>query len=223
MEKNDQRTEYINFAFHPEAIVIGGGDFPKHVVPLQLLHQQERIVCCDGAANQCDVEDIRPWRIVGDGDSLSEETYRKYKQIIRISPDQETNDQTKAIEYLRKKGIHKIAILAATGRREDHTLGNISLLIEYMRKGLETRIYTDNGVFIPCQNESVFKVPLGTAVSVFSFGTKGMCSEGLAYPLYNFQNWWQGTLNHTDADLFRISCTGDYLVYLNYENKKIRE
>lgn len=199
-----------------EALIVGGGDFPTHPIPLQLMQTTERLVCCDGAANEFLVRGMRPWRVVGDCDSLSPDTEKAFADILRFNPDQETNDQTKAVTYLTQKGIHRIGIVAATGRREDHTLGNISLLIEYMRQGLEVHLYTDHGVFIPCRNTNTFECPTGTAVSIFSFGTCNMRAEGLHYPLRDFTNWWQGTLNKTDRPVFTIRCEGEYLVFLNY-------
>lgn len=223
MEKNDQGTSGLGFSFTPQAVVLGGGDFPHHPLPLRLMQQTDRLVCCDGSANPCLANGIVPWRIVGDGDSLSPEVSRHWADRIRLSPDQETNDQTKAVDYLAGKGVERIAILGASGRREDHTLGNISLLMEYQRHGLEVRIYTDYGVFIPCSGDCTFRCPEGTAVSVFSFGAKDIRSEGLAYALYDFSALWQGTLNHSTAETFTIHAEGDYLVYLAYENKKLRE
>lgn len=200
-----------------DAVVVGGGDFPSHPLPLQLIGETERVVCCDGAANEFLVRGLCPWRVVGDCDSLSAEAKQEFSDIIRRNPDQETNDQTKAVTYLAEKGMRRIAIIAATGRREDHTLGNISLLIEYMRQGLDVRIYTDYGVFVPCRDTCVFECPTNTAVSIFSFGTHGMQAEGLRYPLRDFTSWWQGTLNTTETPTFTIRCKGEYLVYMNYK------
>ncbi len=221
MDKIDKES-VISFDFEPQAVVLGGGNYPKHIVPLRLLTESERLVCCDGSANQFLKMEKHPWRIVGDGDSLSEEARVAFKEIIRVNPDQETNDQTKAVHYLQNKGYSRIAIVGATGEREDHTLGNISLLIEYMRQGLEVRMFTDYGMFVSCFGDQKFSFPVGTAVSVFGFGTKKMSSEGLAYPLYDFNNWWQGTLNHSTFETFTISCQGEYLVYVSYENKKVK-
>lgn len=212
-----------NFDFSPEAVVLGGGEFPTHEIPLSLIECTDRLVCCDGAVNQCTTLNLKPWRVVGDGDSISSEARQRYAACIRTFPDQETNDQTKAIMYLKKKGIRHIAIVGATGRREDHTLGNISLLIEYLKDDLDVRIYTDSGVFIACKDDAYFSCPKGTAVSVFGFGTTGMQSQGLAYQLYDFTTWWQGTLNHTIEDEFSIRCKGMYLVYMAYKNEKLRK
>ncbi len=215
MERINDST-IIKFDFDPHAVIVGGGDFPSHKIPLSLIHNTPKVVCCDGAADEYITHGLTPWRIVGDGDSLSDATKAKYHDIIRINPDQETNDQTKAVEYLAAKGICDIAIVAATGRREDHTLGNISLLIEYLRKGLNVRIYTDYGMMVACSGNQMFQCPKGTAISIFGFGTKGMISEGLAYPIRDFTSWWQGTLNKSLTDQFSISCQGEYIVFINY-------
>ena len=202
--------------FCPEAVILGGGDYPTHPLPLKWLHSTKHIVCCDGAATNLLAKNLKPWRIVGDGDSLSPQLQEEYKDILRRNPDQETNDQTKAVQYLKEKGFCRIAIMGATGKREDHTLGNISLLLDYMRMGIETRIYTDHGAFIPCCNNQTFYCPQGSAVSIFAFGTEQLQSEGLQYPIYDFKSWWQGTLNRTLSPQFTLRAKGDYIVFINY-------
>ena len=204
------------YDFSPEAVVIDAGSFPTAGNALMWLDKCDRIVCCDGAANDYLARGLKTWRIVGDGDSLSPEFKQKYRDILRLFPEQETNDQTKAVRYLAGKGIRRIAILGATGLREDHTLGNISLLIDYLKHGIEARAYTDFGVFIPSENEHEFTCPPGTQVSIFNFGATGLRAEGLRYPIRDFDSWWQGTLNETTAGHFKIHAHGHYLIFLNY-------
>ena len=203
--------------FKPEAVIVGAGEFPSHPIPLKWLEGCQRVVCCDGAADRYLETGMPIWRIVGDCDSLSPENSLRHAPIIRRFADQETNDQTKAALYLHGKGYNHIAIIAATGMREDHTLGNISLLIDYMRQGIDARIYTDYGVFIPVSGNASFRCPAGTRVSIFSFGATKFRAEGLRYPLHDFTSWWQGTLNDTVNDDFSIEADGDYLVFINCE------
>jgi thiamine pyrophosphokinase len=115
-----------------------------------------------------------------------------------------------------ERGMKHIAIVGATGRREDHTLGNISLLIEYARAGAHVRSFTDHGVFIPCNGSTTLKCRKGQQVSIFNFTAKELCSEGLLYPIYDFTNWWQGTLNECTGESFTINAEGEYLLFLNY-------
>ena len=174
------------------------------------------VVCCDGAANEYISRGHTPDVIIGDGDSLLPEYKKRFSSIILQISDQETNDQTKAVHYLQSKGIRKIAIVGATGKREDHTLGNISLLMEYMRSGMEVRTVTDYGTFIPVNDTQSFASYPGQQVSIINFGAEGLKAEGLFYPLSDFTNWWQGTLNEAIADEFTIHCIGEYLVFLAY-------
>ena len=136
------------------------------------------------------------------------------------NPDQETNDQTKAVSFLASRGIRRIAILGATGKREDHTLGNISLLMEYQRMGLEVVMLTDYGFFVPAVDTQEFMGFPRQQVSVFNFDAVDLKSEGLRYPVYDFCYWWQGTLNEVEGDSFRIMAKGHYLVYCTYEPKE---
>lgn len=203
--------------FHPQAVVIDAGNFPRNGIALRWLQGCSHIVCCDGAANSY-LASPHPkvWRIVGDCDSLSPEIAHRYKDIIRRNPDQETNDQTKAVTYLAAKGFRRIAILGATGKREDHTLGNISLLLSYLAQGIEARAYTDYGVFIPVEGTRTFYCAPGTKVSVFNFRATGLLAEGLRYPIRDFDSLWQGTLNEATDGTFTIHATGTYLIFINY-------
>ena len=206
----------INEHYIPQAVILANGEYPAHELPLRLLAEAQFVVWCDGAANEYISRGNTPDVIIGDGDSLLPEYKKRFSSIILQISDQETNDQTKAVHYLQSKGIRKIAIVGATGKREDHTLGNISLLVEYMRSGMEVRTVTDYGTFIPVSDTQSFASHPGQQVSIINFGAEGLKGEGLFYPLSDFSNWWQGTLNEATADEFTIHCTGEYLVFLAY-------
>lgn len=206
----------INEHYIPEAVILANGEYPSHELPLKLLKEAEFVVCCDGAANEYISRGHTPDVIIGDGDSLSPENKIRFSGIVHHIADQETNDQTKAIRFLQEKGFRKIAILGAAGKREDHTLGNISLLIDYMRSGMEVRTFTDYGVFMPIEGTQTFASHPGQQVSIINFGAKGLKGEGLVYPLSDFTNWWQGTLNEATADHFSIHCEGEYLLFIAY-------
>lgn len=200
-----------------DAVILANGDYPTSPLPLQILNEAPYVACCDGGANEYIAKGHLPNIIIGDGDSLSDEYRERYASLIHHNPDQETNDQTKAVQYLHTLGMRRIAIVGATGKREDHTIGNISLLMEYMRMGCEVRSYTDYGVFIPCKDTQTFSCSPGQQISIFNFTAKHLKSTGLAYPIYDFSTWWQGTLNRSTGNTFTIEAEGEYLVFLAYE------
>ena len=197
-------------------VVLADGDYPRHDTPLQVLAHARVVVCCDGAAAKYLSEGGHPTAIVGDGDSLSPELKERYAPICHFEKEQETNDLSKAVRYLMAQGKRQFAIVGATGKRDDHTLGNVSLLVEYMRQGADVSLFTDYGVFVPCHDDCSFVVHTGQQVSIISFGATGFKGKGLKYPLYDFSNWWQGTLNEAVGEQVTIEANGAWLVYFPY-------
>jgi len=188
-------------------IILANGAFPKSQELLGLLDASQQIICCDGAVNKLLKSGREPHIIIGDLDSVEPNHKAKYQNILVQINDQNTNDLTKAINWCLAQKIEDVIILGATGEREDHTIGNISLLAEYHEK-LKVRMLTDNGVFIPISKSTSFKSIIGQQVSLFSLNpTVEISSKGLKYPLQNLalEVWWMGTLNEAIADNFEIT------------------
>ena len=53
-------------------------------------------------------------------------------------------------------------------------------------------------------------------MSIFNFTAREMKAKGLAYPIYDFTTWWQGTLNTCIDTSVTIEGKGEYLIFLNY-------
>ncbi len=201
-----------------QTIILADGAFPKSEKLKNLLDNAKRIVCCDGAANKLVDSGREPDVIIGDLDSVRPELKIKYRDILIKVSDQDTNDLTKAVNLCVKNGWKDIVILGATGDREDHSIGNISLLASYS-KVANVKILTDYGEFIAINRTAVFNSFPGQQVSVFSICAQlKISSEGLKYPLNEMKltAWWMGTLNEAVADSFTISFEGDgdVIVYL---------
>jgi thiamine pyrophosphokinase len=194
--------------------ILADGDFPTHPVPLRLLREAPRMVCCDGAARH--VADSEAF-IVGDGDSVPPHLRSR---LVLVS-EQDDNDLTKATRFCLERGWRRIVYLGATGRREDHTLGNLSLIVRYYTEmGVDPILCTDYGWFVPAASGTTrFESFKGQQVSIFNFGCTELSTEGLVYPGYAFQQWWQGTLNEAAGTSFSITANGAYLVFRTYQQK----
>jgi len=192
-------------------IILANGAFPKSKRALDLLDNSKQIICCDGAVNKLIESGREPHIIIGDLDSVEDNHRAKYQNILVKINDQNTNDLTKAINWCLAQEIEEVIILGATGEREDHTIGNISLLTEYHKK-LNVTMLTDNGVFIPISESTNFESTIGQQVSIFSLNpTIEITSIGLKYPLQNLalKAWWMGTLNEVTSDEFIIEFEGE--------------
>jgi len=200
-------------------IIIADGNFPTHEIPLGYISNAERIICCDGSTRATVYSGFEPAAIVGDMDSLDSELLSKYADRIYPDKNQETNDLTKAVTWCKAMGYYDIAIVGATGKREDHTIGNISLLSEYCTDANVIMI-TDTGIFRPFLKSSEINSFPGQQVSVFSIDPETeITSRGLLYPLIGtkLKNWWSGTLNEATGDSFSIEFSrGRVIVYLKF-------
>lgn len=205
---------------HKSTVIICDGKFPKTEYPRYLIRSADFIICCDGALlkfirNSRSIfgEERLPDLVIGDMDTLSISMQRKYADIIVKEDEQEHNDQTKAVRWAlgNLQGIEQIHILGGTGGRADHTIGNISLLMEYTRmfdlEGISIEMVSDEGTIFPISDTVEFDCGTGRSVSIFTpDNSLKIKSEGLMYPTENviFDNWWKATLNKSIDDKVRL-------------------
>ena len=190
---------------------MANGSYPASPLPLRCLNAASTVIACDGAAASLHQNGIIPDEIVGDMDSLSHEIRQLYADRVHRIAEQESNDLTKAVRYAAAKGHREALILGATGLREDHTLGNISLLLDYAAEMDRIEMLTDFGLFTPVLNTPEFSGLPGRQISIFA-PRPGVhvTTVGLRWPINNriLQSWWQGTLNEVVGSRFEISVTG---------------
>lgn len=199
---------------YSKTIIVADGCFPVHDIPLKYLRNAERIICCDGGADQLIKTGLLPVAIVGDLDSVSPELAGKYSDRLYPCSDQETNDLTKAVRWCTERNYRDLVILAATGKREDHTIGNVSLLVEYAAEA-EVMMVTDSGILRPFLKSCTFKAVPGQQISIFSINPEtGIRSRGLVYPLTGrkLRNWWEGSLNEASGEIVELQFEGGAII-----------
>ncbi len=201
-----------------DVIVLANGLFPVRQSVLDLLYRANMLICCDGAAHNLLGRNITPDYIVGDSDSLTDDVRSTWGDRIISVPDQDTNDLTKAILFCIGKGYRSVLIIGATGLREDHTLGNISLLQYYSTLLDSVSMFSDFGFFTPITSTTRFSSCAGQQVSLFSLTPDcRLTFHGLKYPFDKncLTSWWQGTLNEAVANEFTIELhnPGQVIVY----------
>lgn len=200
--------------YQPEAVIVANGEFPSASVMHRWIDRAPLVISLDGAANRLLQLGYRPHLIIGDGDSIQPGLTERYGVEFLKVDEQETNDLSKAVRHLRKRGCRRLMMLGITGRRDDHTLGNISLLVYYLQMDMKAIAVTDWGTFVPCRGNALLKTTKGQQVSLFNFRATGIKSNDLVYPPYDTTMLWQGTLNEATSDRLSIQAEGDYLVYL---------
>ncbi len=209
-----------NHKMESATVIVADGSFPVHPIPLDYLKNAGRIVCCDGGAGNLIKAGYIPDAIVGDMDSLNDSVAGRFRDRIFRNSDQDTNDLTKAVTWCTRNGFFDLIILGATGKREDHTIGNISLLAEYIRDA-RVKMVTDTGIFMAYNESTVISSFPGQQVSVFSIDTATeITSQGLKYPLNRkkLDNWWVATLNESPGKSFSLEfSSGRVIVFLKFK------
>ena len=200
-------------------VIVADGSFPRHDIPMGYIRNAERIVCCDGSAENLIKGGYIPDAIVGDMDSLNESIAGRFNDRIFKDEGQDTNDLTKAVTWCTERGYREVVIVGATGKREDHTIGNISLLAEYVKEA-KVKMVTDTGILMALTEGSVVSSFPGQQVSIFSIDPETeITSHGLRYSLdrRKIDNWWVATLNESIGNSFSLKFTGGpVIVYMKF-------
>ena len=194
---------------NPHIAILAAGDFPRAEAPLRALREADVRIACDSAAEALTAFGLEPDHIVGDMDSLSPALRERYTGIITRISEQDDNDLTKAFHLALTLSPARITILGATGRREDHTLGNISLLLDYAREAAcPVDMLTDYGRFTTLFETATLPAVPGQQISIFAFDNSlKITSAGLKYPtdVVVFDSLWKATLNEALSDAFTLT------------------
>lgn len=204
-----------------DAVILANGDYPTNINPLTVLQSADYLVCCDLAGKAAIEHGLTPNDIIGDGDSMPKDFQEKYADIFHTVKEQDDNDLTKATRFVKSLGKKRIAYVGATGKREDHTLANISLMAYYYQElGLEPVMITDYGYFAVGDGNCDFESFPRQQVSIFNISCKRLESKGLKWSAYPFKEFWQGSLNEATGNKIEFSTDGIFLVYFTFEAKK---
>ncbi|MHC1737453.1 MAG: thiamine diphosphokinase [Ignavibacteriaceae bacterium] len=201
-------------------IIIGSGEIPaKKAVDFFVRKSGHPVIISadGGTANALKLK-LLPDFVIGDFDSVSEDQLKmlpKETKLIRIER-QSDSDIEKCIEYASSEGCSDFLLLGVTGKRIDHTLGNISILLRNseVRK---MRIVTPDSVVEVIREKTEIATEPGERISLFSFNVKTeITTEGLLYPLKREKLIFgkrEGTSNEATGNIVVITAVkGDLLL-----------
>jgi thiamine pyrophosphokinase len=167
-------------------LIICNGEIPHLRVIKNYLPEADLIVCVDGGANTALKLGILPDLIIGDMDSISPRTIKRFKKVKSITtPDQEYTDLDKALNYLLKYKPEIIHIFSAIGNRIDHSLSNLSILKKY-KEYCRLIMHTNNSTVEYIDKSIEFNGKTGKTISLIPISkVTNYTTYGLKYPLKN--------------------------------------
>jgi len=168
------------------ALIIANGAACSDELLGQLLEWSPLVVVLDSAMESVVELGIKVDVLLGDFDrGFNANYYRESHYPIEIihTPDQDKTDLEKAFDYLYARNIPAVNVVWATGKRADHTITNLTNIVNYREK-LKIVIIDDHSkVFLlPRKFEKWYTEK--TPISLIPVGkVTGIHSTNLHYPL----------------------------------------
>lgn len=177
------------------------------------------IICAtDGAYQYLENNNIIPHFISGDFDSL--ENIPKEIEVIK-TPNQDFTDFDKILQILFDKGFKQVDVFGASGKEQDHFLGNLHTAVLWKEK-LQLTFFdnycryflADKSTEISnCNNQIISLIPFPKVINLFT--------EGLEYPLKNEDLIFGeriGTRNKSNKNKIKITFTsGNLFIFINHK------
>lgn len=208
-------------------LILANGHPPSKRLLRRLLKQSDLFVCADGGANTAARFGLRPDLIIGDLDSISSATLRKFRTVrAKRIADQNSTDLEKALSWATGKGHTDFVVAGATGRRLDHSLGNLSALVKFSRKA-RIQFVDDDSTLCFVGPVFEFEAQPGTVVSLIPLSLcEGVVTRGLKWELKNESlklGFRESTSNLVKSSPVRISVRrGDLLLFAVRSAKALR-
>lgn len=176
-----------------KAVIIAGGQMPSSDIVKEEVKDAEYIICADRGAEVAYKYGIEPNDIIGDFDSIDKSILQSFKDrnvsIIKFPVEKDDTDTSIAVEKVLKKRVNEVVLLGATGTRMDHVLGNVGLLVKFLKHNVKCYIRDNNNIILLTDKNITLKYRGYKYFSLLSYGetVKELTIQGGKYPLNNYE------------------------------------
>jgi len=163
------------------------------------------LVAADGGANSCIAAGVEPCAVIGDLDSITDETRAALPEagIIEYA-DQDITDFEKCLRLIDAPFVIATGFTAG---RLDHTLAVFSVLAR--RIGPPTLVLGNEDVAFAAPRQLVLDLPAGTRLSLFPMTPVKGSSTGLRWPIDGLTLDPQGRLGTSNQASGRVELAFD--------------
>lgn len=203
-----------------QASIFLNGKLPSRKIIMKLLDADSLIIGADGGGNLLYRMKILPGLVIGDMDSISQDSVAYFREsgvkIIHLK-EQETTDFEKCLKYCKTKGVNKVLVFGATSMRPDHTLNNFSVMKRY-KGGMAISLITEEYEIFFAVKHLEFSYPPGEIFSMLGMPVaRSVTTKGLKYRLNNEDLVFgekEGSLNKSVTNKVTVNHKGgDLLVF----------
>lgn len=166
----------------------------------------DTVVCADSGLDSAYKLGLPVHYAMGDFDSVSPEVFASYQseekegiytEFTPYPPEKDATDTHIVVEWVMQKHPEEIVILGATGKRLDHFLANVHILLLPLSQGIPAYLVDKHNKLYLAEHNCVLKREelFGKYISLIPFTEQvtGVCLKGFRYGLEN------GTLKSGDS------------------------
>lgn len=124
-------------------VIVGGADISDYSKIAAQIHGEDYMIYCDSGLNHRQLLGREPDLIVGDFDSYPLSSFSQ--ETIQLPCEKDDTDTFFAVKEGIKRGYREFLLIGVVGKRMDHTLGNISILLYLDARELKGTILDDYG------------------------------------------------------------------------------
>lgn len=175
-----------------KVIIVSGGKQPSFELFSRLHDSSSIVIGADSGAEFLKEFDIIPDLLLGDFDSIREDTLKYFEdkaEILSFDAVKDFTDTEAAYEEALKYGPSEIYFLGCTGSRLDHFIGNLSLLDKALKLGISAYLMDDHNKIFLMEKPGMIKKDFGDYISFQGFRgpVKGFGVKGVKYPLWDYE------------------------------------
>lgn len=178
-------------------IIVANGAPPTATDVARWRRPGDRIIAADGGARHVLSLGLTPHVVVGDMDSLDDETRDQLSRLgcrlVLHPPEKDETDLELALRLAVDEGATEIVILGALGGRLDQLLSNVLLLTLPELAGASVRLINDGqeAFVVRCGIQATVEGQVGDTLSLIplSGDARGVHAQGLKWPLAGDTLW----------------------------------
>lgn len=175
-----------------KVIIVSGGKHPSHELFNSVCDPSCKVIGADSGAEFLKEHQIIPDLLLGDFDSIKEDTLLYFEgktRILRFDAVKDFTDTEAAYEEALKYSPDEIYFLGCTGSRLDHFIGNLSLLEKAMKKGIRAYLMDDHNKIFFMDRPGMIRKDFGDYISFQGFRgpVRGFGVKGVKYPLWDYE------------------------------------
>lgn len=142
------------------AVLVAGGTIDEEKLQ-ETLKDRIYVAAADSGADTLKKLSLKPDLLIGDFDSISQDTLVAYKQggleCLSFSPEKDASDSELALSILKDRGYDEIEFFGALGGRWDHSLSNLFLIYRLFQEGVRVYLRGDCDVRVLTQTNVIEK------------------------------------------------------------------